>query len=449
MVDFKSIYPKYKEEGIKILEKLIAFESILDKYEPNSDAPFGIENKKALEYFLELGNKAGFITKNVDNYAGHLEYGEGEEILGILGHLDVVPVDKADWVSDPFKLSIRDGKMYARGSIDDKGPVVASYIALKMLHDLGFKPNKRIRLIVGCDEESGSRCLKRYLECEQRPSLGFSPDADFPLIYGEKGMMSYDIIADITDDVIEDFICGTRYNIVPALAKMKLSINLEKEYLEYLKNNNHQGEVIDGYLVAYGKASHAMCPSNGINAAFILFDFLNKYTDSKIARFVDKYLLFDTLGEKLGYDCYDEEMKFLTSNLALVNKSGNTLKIGVNCRLPLDSCHNVIKESLKIACLEFGYSYNIISESKRHYVSKDSDLVKKLMKAYKEVTGDNSEPITIGGGTYAREIGNAVAFGPMFLGREDVCHIANEYMFIEDFDKAVEIYFKAIYELTK
>ncbi len=449
MVDFKALYPKYKELGIKILKDLISFESVLDKFNPNSDAPFGIENKKALEYFLELGSKNGFKTKNVDNYAGHLEFGDGDEILGILGHLDVVPVDKNDWISDPFELSIRDDKMYARGAIDDKGPVVAAYIALKMLLDSGYKPNKRIRLIVGCDEESGSRCLERYLEKEKRPDLGFSPDAGFPLIYGEKGMMSYDILADISDDVILDFSCGTRYNIVPAYAKMRLKINLDNEYLEYLANNNHKGEIKDGYLVSYGEAAHAMCPENGINAAFILFDFLSKYTDSKIGKFVSEYLLFDTIGEKLGYDCYDEEMKFLTSNLAIVNVSNNVLKIGVNCRLPLDSCSKVIEECLNNACSKYEYSYKILSTSKRHYVAKDSYLVKSLMSAYKEVTGDDSLPFTIGGGTYAREIGNAVAFGPMFEGREDVCHIANEYMYIEDFDKSVEIYLNAIEKLTK
>ena len=226
MENIKELILKYKNEAISMLSDLVAFESVLDEFNPNSDAPFGIENKKALEYLLKKASNDGFVVKNVDNYAGHIEYGQGEEILGVLAHLDVVPVKKEEWNSYPFTLTLQDGKMYGRGSMDDKGPLVSSYIALKLLKELNFIPNKRIRLIVGCDEESGSRCLHHYLSKEEKPTLGFSPDAEFPLIYGEKGMTSYDIYGDVSDDVIEEFICGDRYNIVPSLAMMKLKVEV-------------------------------------------------------------------------------------------------------------------------------------------------------------------------------------------------------------------------------
>lgn len=449
-MDLKKQINENKEYAIKILSNLISYESVLDKYNPNSDAPFGLENKKCLEYLLSIAANDGFITKNVDNYAGHIEFGDGEESLGILAHLDVVPVKTEEWDSYPFKLDIRDNKMYARGSIDDKGPLVAAYIALKMLKDNGFKPNKKIRLIVGCDEESGSRCLEHYFKKEEKPTIGFSPDAEFPVIYGEKGMISYDIIGQLNDDIILEFICGERYNIVPSIAKMKLSIDLSNEYLEYLSAKNYNGEIIDGYFVAYGKAAHAMCPQNGINAAYILFDFLSKYTNSRIAKFIDEYFLFDVNGNKLGYYIYDEDMKHLTSNLAIVDIRDNKLRIGVNCRIPVDSQAKVIKECLANATNKYNLSYEVINESKRHYVDPNSQLVQALMKCYQEVTGDiETKPFTIGGGTYARELATAVAFGPVFVGREDVCHIANEYMYEEDFYKSIEIYYKSIYELTK
>ena len=449
-MDIKKQINDYKEYAIKLLSDLIAFESVLDEFNPNSDAPFGIENKKCLEYLLNAANNDGFIVKNVDNYAGHIEYGNGEESLGILAHLDVVPVKKDEWDSYPFKLDIRDGKMYARGAIDDKGPLVASYIALKMLKDNGFKPNKRIRLIVGCDEESGSRCLEHYFKYVEKPSFGFSPVAEFPVIYGEKGMMSYDIVGELNDDIILEFSCGERYNIVPSMAKMKLAKDMSKEYKEYLVLNNYNGEIIDDYYIAYGKAAHAMCPQNGINAAYILFDFLNKYTSSRIAKFIDEYFLFDVNGKKLGYYIYDEDMKHLTSNLAIVDIKDNKLKIGVNCRIPVDSQAQVIKDCISIATRKYDLSYKVINESKRHFVDPNSNLVQTLMKCYQEVTGDyETKPFTIGGGTYARELNTAVAFGPVFVGREDVCHIANEYMFLEDFYNSIEVYYKSIYELTK
>ena len=449
-MDIKKQIIDNKEDAIKLLSDLISFESVLDEFNPNSEAPFGLENKKCLEYLLNAAKKDGFIVKNVDNYAGHIEYGTGEEALGILAHLDVVPVKKDEWDSYPFKLDIRDGKMYARGAIDDKGPLVASYIALKMLKDNGFKPNKRIRLIVGCDEESGSRCLGHYFKHEEKPSIGFSPDAEFPVIYGEKGMMSYDIIGELNDDFILEFSCGERYNIVPSIAKMKLAKDLSKEYKEYLALNNYNGEIIDDYYIAYGKAAHAMCPQNGVNAAYILFDFLNKYTSSRIAKFMDEYFLFDVNGKKLGYYIYDDDMKHLTSNFAIVDIKNNKLRMGINCRIPVDSQAQVIKDCVSNATGKYNLSYEVINESKRHFVDPNSNLVKSLMKCYQEVTGDyETKPFTIGGGTYARELNTAVAFGPVFVGREDVCHIANEYMYEEDFYNSIEVYYKSIYELTK
>lgn len=447
---FKNKINEYKQEAIELLKNLISYKSVLDEYNPNSEAPFGLENKKVLEFLLKKASEDGFIVKNTDNYAGHIEYGFGEQILGVLGHLDVVPVVESEWDSDPFKLSIRDGKMYARGSVDDKGPVVAAYIALKILKDMGFKPNKRIRLIVGCDEESGSRCLHHYFKTEEKPALGFSPDAEFPLIYGEKAMLSYDIYANIEDDIFLDFKCGERYNIVPSMAKAKIKVNLDNEFLSYLKNNNYEGKIEDGYYVTYGVAAHAMCPEKGVNAAFILFDFLAKNTNSKLAKFVSSYLLFDTLGKKLGYDYYDEDMKELTSNLAVVHMNENIIKIGVNCRVPVNEQLAVIEKCVAKAVAEYGYDYKVLGSSLRHYVDPNSNLVKTLLKCYQEVTNDyDSKPITIGGGTYAREIGNAVAFGPLFVGREDVCHIANEYIFEDDFYASIEIYLKSIYELCK
>ncbi len=448
-LNLDAIVEKYKDEAFDLLKRLIACESVLDEYKPESDAPFGVECKKALETLLAQASKDGFITKNVDNYAGHISYGKGDEIVGVLAHLDVVPVKKEEWDTYPFTLTFKGDKMFARGSLDDKGPLVASYIAMKALKDLGFKPNKEIRLIAGCDEESGSRCLEHYFKYEKKPELGFSPDADFPLIYGEKGMTSYDILGDVSDDIIAEFICGDRYNIVPSKASMKLKIDLKKEFKEFLKANNYQGEIEGDNYISYGRASHGAFPQNGLNAAYIMFEFLNKYSDSKLAKFFNEYYLGDVYGKKLGYDMYDEEMKALTSNLAIVMIENDKLRIGVNCRVPLDSGFKVIRSSLDKATAKYGYTYKVLFENPRHYVPRDSFLVKTLMNAYKEVTNDDSEPITIGGGTYAREIECAVAFGALMPGREDVCHIANEYMFVDDFLNAIKVYVKALYDLTK
>ena len=233
MKDLEKRVDSYLDYGYEFLGKLIKCASVLDEFKENSDAPFGIENKKALETLLEKGKNDGFNVGNVDNYAGYVEFGSGDT-LGILAHLDVVPVVKDEWKTNPFELVFNGDKMYGRGTTDDKGPLVASYVAMKMLKDEGFKPNMKIRLIAGCDEESGSRCMERSLRIEGEPKMAFSPDASFPLIYGEKAMLSYDILGDLGDDVIITLKAGERYNIVPSKAEMTLNVDLKKEFLNYL-----------------------------------------------------------------------------------------------------------------------------------------------------------------------------------------------------------------------
>lgn len=450
MEKFKDLYyKKYKEEALQLLKKLVSYKSVLDEYKPNTLAPFGTEAKECLNYMLDYASKDGFKTYNADNYAGHIDFGNGSETLGLLAHLDVVPVEGQVWESNPFEVRISDGKMYGRGVADDKGPVVASYIAMKMLKNLGINPSKKVRLILGCDEESGSRCIEHYFEKMPKPNMAFSPDADFPGIYGEKGNMSYDILFE-NDNVITSFDSGTRYNIVPCDAKATLNIDLKKEFYEYLKETSLKGEVIGDTYYIHGLSAHAMCPEKGINAATKLMDFIAKYSDSKLAKFVSEFFSDDTLGKKIGYNDYDGEMKNLTSNFALVKFDNNNAKIGINCRLPKDSDIKLIEDKVSIATAKYGYKYEIIHATGTHYVSKDSPLMSTLYNSYKKITGDNiNKPQTIGGGTYAHDLEGAVAFGPLFPGREDVCHIANEYMSIEDFDKMTEIYFDALYELTK
>jgi succinyl-diaminopimelate desuccinylase len=319
---------------------------------------------------------------------------------------------------------------------------------MKILKDEGYKPSKKIRLIMGCDEESGSRCLERYLEKEDRPDLAFSPDADFPLIYGEKGILSYDIVG-YEDSIVTEMYAGERYNIVPSMAYFKLSNNKEREFKEFLERKNYKGEIKDGKYIIYGESSHAMDPDKGINAIYLMFEFLFQYTDSKLAEFVYKYYLFDNHGKKADYYDYDEEMKDLTSNLAIIRLENQKFKLGFNVRCPKDDSFDVIPEKVSKIAGIYRYRFEFLGGSKRHYVNRNTELVQKLLKAYQEITNDYSEPITIGGGTYAKELGYAVAFGPQMPGRPDVCHISNEYMRLEDFFNAIKIYYLAIKELTK
>ena len=448
--DFLKRASQYKDEWIKLTSKLVSFKSVLDEYNENSDAPFGQENKEVLNWMLDYAKEEGFEVYNCDNYAGHISFGEGNETLGLLAHLDVVPA-VGNWTGNPFEAIITDNgnRLVGRGVNDDKGPLAATYLALKILRDMGVKPTKRILLIMGCDEETGSRCLKHYFSKNPMPDFGFSPDACFPCINGEKVGIHYEIKGTDESHIIT-FEAGQRYNIVPDEAKMTLDVDLKKEYLEFLSRNNYKGEIKDDTYVAYGVSAHAMCPQKGVNAAFILFEFVNEYVPSKLSNFVVDYLVGDPFGNKLGINIYHDEMKELTQNLGIVRIQNENIFLGVDCRVPVEGHEKVMQERLDNALSSNLLKAEVSKGGKLHYVPKKSELVKTLMSAYQDITGDmENDAYTIGGGTYAKFIDNAVAFGPQFVGREDVDHQADEYVFIDDYIKTMAIYANAIYRLVK
>ncbi len=449
-MNFEKYANEHKEEMLKDLKGLLRINTVLVEQPEVKDAPFGKNLVEALNYVLDLGKKMGFKVKNIDNIAGHIEYGEGDEIIGILAHLDVVPAGDG-WKYPPFDATIVDDKLYARGALDDKGAVISSLYAMKAIKDLGIKLNKRIRLILGTDEETSSRGIKRYLEVEKMPDFAYSPDADFPLIYGEKGILSFDLKANYEESDMISFKAGDRYNVVPEKAEVILKQNKSSElFSNFLKENNLRGEKLnDQHFIIYGKRAHAMQPEKGENAALLLSLLCNKLFNNPLLKFTEKYLL-NNRGKDLGIDSYDPEMKELTMNIAVFSLERTKGKIGINLRYPTnwDSHDNI--EKIKKLAKEYNIEVEVLSDSKPHYINPDDPNVAILHQAYKQYTNDNETPMmTIGGGTYARSLKKAVAFGPMFPNREDVVHQVNEYLIISDFLKSMAIYASAILELGK
>ena len=448
MVNFIENEKKYYDDALNDLCELLKYKSVLEEYRPDTDNPFGEENRKCLEYFLNMGKRDGFNVLNVDNYAGHITYGCGSESVGVLGHLDVVPA-VGKWTYDPFTPTIVDGKLYARGTLDDKGGIVAAYYAMKLLRDLGVEINKEIRIIVGCDEESGSRCVERYLTKVSKPTCAFSPDAEFPIIYGEKGILSFDINGSIENEDVLGINAGERYNIVCDEATLTVK-NINEQYLaDFVKETGCNAKVVGNSYVFYGVAAHAMQPHLGENAIVWMFKFMDKYYPCNISKFISSK--FDTTGKLLGIDIDDKDMHALTINLGIARYNGKELRLGYNLRVPVDEHVEVIKNGFNSELSKFdNLQLGELHYSPRHFVDPNSDLVLNLVDAYQDVTGDyESKPFTIGGGTYARAIGNAVAYGPNFLHRPDICHQPDEHIYLSDFLMWIAIYAKAIYLLAK
>lgn len=468
------MFKKYinKEEMIKNLQNLIQIPSIYEN-SSNQEEPFGKNTVKALNYILDLGNKLGFRTKNIDNYCGYIEFGSGKELIGIIGHLDVVP-EGENWTHPPFEGTIADNKIYGRGAIDDKGPAIASLYAMKAVMDYcnsnSITLNKRVRLILGLNEENDWKCIEYYKKHEEAPSIGFSPDADFPCIYAEKGLISPFITMDYSNYLNEDIVltnidCNNNaLNVVPKYCSCTLSVknNIKiddiKIFIQNLKseyNFDIETEIINDNelkIISHGVQAHAAHPDLGINAIsrlIIVLDELFKNYNIVIPIFdlFTKYIGFDFNGNKLNINIPDESGE-LTLNVGQFNFENNNLKIGFNLRVPINTKFELIEDKFSSICKEFDNIYcNFTGKKDPLHVSKDSYLVKTLCEIYNEATNSNTEPIAIGGATYARAFDNIVSFGANLPGQKDMCHQTDEFISIDNLMLACDIYTRTIYEL--
>ncbi|PTH09541.1 dipeptidase PepV [Staphylococcus capitis] len=458
---------EYENQMIDDLKGLLSIESVRDDSKASEDAPVGPGPRQALDYMYELAERDGFSTHDVDHIAGRIEAGQGEDVLGILCHVDVVPAGDG-WDSDPFDPVVTDDAVIARGTLDDKGPTIAAYYAVKILNDMNVDWKKRIHMIIGTDEESDWKCTDRYFQTEEMPTLGFAPDAEFPAIHGEKGITTFDLIQDqINEDVDEpdyellNFESGQRYNMVPDHAEARVLVkenmtDVIQNFEYFVEQNELQGEstVDSGILIltVEGKAVHGMDPSLGVNAGLYLLKFLSSLNLDKSAKdfveFNNRYLFDSHFGEKMGMKFHTDVMGDVTTNIGIIkydNKEAG--RYGVNLRYPQGFEFEEAVERFTNEIKDIGFSLELGKVQKPHYLDKDDPFVEKLVKAYRNQTGDMTEPYTIGGGTYARNLDKGVAFGAMFEDTEDLMHQKNEYMTKKQLINATSIYLEAIYAL--
>lgn len=450
MKNAKQILANDLENMVSVLQKVISFRS--EKGEAAQGAPFGTEIKSCLDYVLNKATEFGFVSTNIDGYAGQVDFpGTGDEVLGILGHLDVVPAIDSEWKYPPYAGVVADGKLWGRGTTDDKGPMIACLFAAKALHDAGFKPSKTVRFIFGCDEESGMECVEHYFQKMPYPTLSFSPDGDFPVINREKGIYQFDVVCGKLPSGVS-ISAGTRANVVPsacvATADMDVLDVISKTRADEL---GVSVKIVDEkvQLSAVGKAAHGSTPDEGINAAHPVLKLLAEaYPQNTTLNFVANKII-GTDGANWGICLCDEASGKLTCNLGVLSTSDDgVLTATVDIRFPVSYNCNFMHDLLvNNTPAEFEVVPGHVSEPL--FVPSDSDLVTSLMDVYNTATGLHAEPIAIGGGTYSRCLPNCVAFGPEFPGAEQTIHMPNEYIDLENLKLMSQIYLDAIYALAK
>lgn len=439
----------YEKQMIEDLRSLINIYSVNDMDSANDKMPFGKNIAKCLDKALEIGKRDGFKVENVDGYAGVIQYGDLEESVGVLGHLDVVPVGD-DWTFDPFEGVVKDGYIIGRGSCDDKGPTIAAYYAMKILKDKGYKLKHNIQLILGTDEENMSRGILYYKEKRKNPIMGIVPDADFPCIFAEKGIL--DMVSEgKINSCIKNMVAGNAFNVVAGKCEATVSKENDKEYFEkFLIANNLTGSFEqNGEETTYrivGKPFHASKPYHGVNAAIMMWKFIGSCYGDEFSLNASK-IFADAYGFGMGVECEGAHMGALTFNLGKVEISEQKVKLSLDFRYPnevdgkklFENASKSIKDNL-------GLDSILIDDSKWLLNDPESKLIKTCLKYYREFSGDEyTPPLRIGGGTYARSFENFVAYGPVFPTRKYAQWVGNEHEADEGFEIETMVLACAIY----
>ncbi len=457
MLDF-SMDP-YKKEMIETLKGFIKIESVKNDALPNM--PYGKGIFDALMYVQSEAERMDLDCVNLFGRLCYVDYGDSEEMLGILTHVDVVPKGE-EWTLPAFEGVEKDGKIYGRGAIDNKGPAVAALYAIKALSDNCMQLNKKVRLIFGADEETTWTDMDYYKQHEQIPDVAFSPDGEYPVINVEKGLMHIELslkcaptqAAGVTIQAID---AGTRVNVVPNRAACVIGAPFEliqKSIAAYacpigttLSCQNYNGNV---RIVAGGKSAHGSRPEQGINAITALLQYLNTLPLAAGSAENAVYALAEKIGctlhgENIGLNLSDEVSGQLTLNLGTLSLSNGVLKIGLDVRYPVSSTRADIEAKIKEQFA--GFEYKCVHALDSLYVPEDSELITTLKQVYKDNTGNDPYCLAIGGATYARAFKNAVTFGPLFPGQPSVEHGPDEYIDIDSLIKNAQIIADAIVRL--
>lgn len=441
----------YRDEFTAMLQGWIRTPSVKGTAEPG--APFGRDVRKMLDRAMADAKSLNFAVRDFDGYACDITLGEAEERIAVLGHLDVVPVGDG-WTKPPFDAVIENGRMYGRGTNDDKGPSLAALFAMRAVRDAGIPLKKSIRMILGCDEESGWEDMEYYGTHERIPDVGFSPDASFPLINTEKGMLVLEVRAPASRTGLKvlEMATGDRINVIPGEchALVEGGEELVRRTEEYARKTGlpYSAEITaKGVLLsAEGIPGHSAYPEGRRNAIGMMLLLLRELGAEGPVATLAQAVGMESDGKSLGCACRDEVSEGLTCNMGILRLENGAWFGTLDMRCPVAADQEKLKAEA-VAHLT-GLNVTVQTQKPPHHVPADSELVTALLAAYEEETGLKGKPLSTGGGTYAKVLKQGVAFGALFPDEEDLAHQADEYEDIDRLMLAMKIYANALIRLA-
>ncbi|MBR0319599.1 MAG: Sapep family Mn(2+)-dependent dipeptidase [Clostridia bacterium] len=457
MMDYQKLdlcLESYYEEALETMRRWVRQPSVKMPADAEN-APFGPDNRKMLDIAMADAQKLGFDVKDIDGYAAQADLGEGEDLdaLGILGHLDIVPVGDG-WTQNPYGADIVDGKVYGRGTSDDKGYVACALYAMAAVKKAGIPLKRKVRLIMGCDEETGMEDMRYYRQHATMPRMGFSPDASYPVINIEKGGCVVKLSGEHAKDGVKlkNFNQGERINVIPGNATAQV-YGGEAEVEKALEAGKKLGVPVEAKcengvvtITTVGKTGHAAMGEDARNAIGQMLIILRHVGVKGAVAELSRFVGMTYYGENLGIAMEDRMSGKLTCSLDIIRADEEKVEALCDIRYPLLYNPQVGIKVINMT-LNGALKAEMLGEHGPHFVSENSDLVKGLLAAYEEVTGEKGYTIAIGGGTYARTMEEGVAFGGLFPGQEEMAHQADEYIGVEDFYRSMKIFAYAIVRL--
>lgn len=447
----------HEQELLDDTTKMLQIPSLESDPQPN--APYGLENRAALDLALGLATKSGMRTHELEGHIGWGEIGQGDRLVMSLGHLDVVPVGPG-WKHQPFGAEIDEGYIYARGSTDDKGPTMASFYAVRAIQECFPNIPARIRQVFGCNEESGFGCVKRYVQTEEAPTYGVAPDSGWPLYHAEKGIANMVITVPLNKGAEMELLSvqgGQRPNIVidSCSASVKVKDSARKEVEGKLSDSwdknltfAWKGDTLT--IDAIGKACHGSFPFGGDSAAIRVLRFLNEISPLSCAKFYEEIFLTTHIsGPGIGIHGNDDVSHDLTNNLGIIGVSDGNVELTYNVRYPTTWKGDKLRSMCEayLAELESNFELKSFGDSPSLYFPLDHPLVKTVCDIYKEETGESRKPGVMGGGTYARAIPNTVSIGTGWEG-DGHAHETDERLKVQHLFRMSRIYAHILYRLA-
>lgn len=448
---------------VSAVQELVRIRSVAG--DPAPEAPFGRGPAEALHKALAISRNLGFRTGNLDNYIGYAEYGEGTEYVAVLGHLDTVP-EGENWNYPPFGGELHDGKLYGRGALDDKGPIIAALFGLKAVVESGLLLSRKVRILFGTDEETGNLDVKHYLSREPPPATGFTPDADFPVVFAEKGI--YWIVLEKETLPVKhgkrllSLEGGTAPNVVPDTASTRLlhpdpdTLITQCEGFSRDTGYNLSAEEHDGTIAirSEGLSAHASTPDEGKNAIMQLIAFLATLDPGTVdlsttIRFFNQVIGMETSGRSFGLELSDVPSGPLTLNVGMIELKDDLFRLTIDIRHPVTIPGDMILEKIQARIQGSGISMKVLKYDLPLYYPSDSSLIQTLNEVYRDLERDDTPPVGIGGGTYARRLPNIVAFGPYRPGQRPPIHARDEFITRDELIADARIYAHAIYALAR